>query len=193
LYRTPYVAVCAHYPLSCHRASPKRAWPHPLDSPPLGIYMQQYDPLSVSSRLNSHRAFSLYSSGRFSRPPPSLQPFSGLSCLFSTKEPRTGYSTLASPCRNRGTEWPPSPCWPCSFQCPSWPQGHIAGSWLTCCSPGYTAPALQSCFAAGQPLTCADARDHIPKCLLSHGECVVHAAIASKLFPNLNTKHTVGY
>ncbi|XP_054052745.1 uncharacterized protein LOC128907644 [Rissa tridactyla] len=48
-------------------------------------------------------------------------------------------------------------CWPRSSGCPpgdhwpSWPPGHMAGSWATCCPPGLPGPSLQSCSAAGQP------------------------------------------
>jgi len=48
------------------------------------------------------------------------------------------------------------------FICISWPQWHTAGSWATCCPPGPPGPYLQSCFPAGQPLTCTDAYSYSP-------------------------------
>lgn len=75
-------------------------------------------------------------------------------------EPRTGHSAsdAASPGQSRRGEKPPSTCWPHSSSCAPeyhwlpWSQGHIAGSWFTCCPPGPPGPSLQSFFPADQPL-----------------------------------------
>ena len=41
-----YASVCAHFPLSCHWASLKRVWPHPLNAHPSDIYRHLYGPIS---------------------------------------------------------------------------------------------------------------------------------------------------
>lgn len=45
------------------------------------------------------------------------------------------------------------------YHWPSWQQGHIESSWLTC-PPGLPDPSLQRSFTVGQPLTCNSEWDY---------------------------------
>ena len=106
---------------------------------------------------------SLHISGAPSRP---LNTFKALlwtfpvcPCHFPTGEPRTGPRTpdVFYQCLVKGKNhslvmlflMQPRCCWP------PLPQGHIAGSWSTCCPLGPSGPFLQSCFPFYLPPDCA--------------------------------------
>jgi len=125
----------------------------------------------LSFRLNSSNSLSLFSKrgspalGLFFWP--SSGPAPTVPCVFCAEGSRAGHRTPGgvSPEQSRGTESPPSTCWPLCFWCSpgcGWPSGlwaHIVGSCLAFHPPVPPSPSPQGCSQSLHPPAFIDTRD----------------------------------